>query len=110
MLHNGVKLLKFDVDNYKNLSPIECQCAMLDNKYYTTQIYLVALEDIVHFPDRFYDFFHGVLIYFDNNSEDGLKMVDKWIQYIDMMENCAIKILACETATDHNRTLIFALM
>lgn len=101
---DGIKVLKFDVEPFNsNLLPLQCHSAKLDNKYYTTQIYLVALEDLVHFPETFYDFFHGVLIYFDNNEENGLKAVDKWIDYIDMMDNCAIKILACESATPENR-------
>lgn len=108
VLKDGVKLLTFDVDPFKSLAPIHCHCALLDNKYYTTQIYLVAQEDILYFPEQFYDFFHGVLIYFDNNIEDGLKAVEKWIPYTDMMENCAIKILACDTATDHTRKLFFS--
>lgn len=103
ILENGVKLLKFDVDYFQHLHQIECHGALLDNKYYSTQVYLMPLEDVVCFPEKFFQFFHGILIYFDNNDEEGLKMVDKWVDYIDNMENCSIKILACESATDLNR-------
>ncbi len=98
-----MKVLKFDVEPF--CSSLQCNSTELENKYYTTQIYLVSLEDVVNFPEAFYDFFHGVLLYFDNNEANGLKDVDKWVDYIDMMENCTIKILACDSATPTNREL-----
>ena len=73
---------------------------MLDNKYYTTQIYLVELNEPLELPDRFYDYIHGIIIYMDNNDEHCLNNLDKWTEYIDLMENCAIRILSCENASE----------
>ncbi|OTF71185.1 hypothetical protein BLA29_009424, partial [Euroglyphus maynei] len=105
VLENGEKTLRFDSSNYldpgaKQIEPIRCHCAMLDNKYYTTQIYLVELNEPVEFPDRFYDYIHGIIIYMDNNDEHCLGNLAKWTEYIDLMENCAIKILCCENANE----------
>ena len=104
VLENGEKTLRFDSNNLdlgaKKIAPIQCHCAMLDNKYYTTQIYLVELNEPLELPDRFYDYIHGIIIYMDNNDEHCLNNLDKWTEYIDLMENCAIRILSCENASE----------
>lgn len=94
--------MKIDLNNYDHIESIRCQNVLLDNKYYTTNVYLVELDDTIQLPDNFYDYIHGIIIYFDNNDPHSLQHVNKWIDYIDDMSNCAIKILSCETATDHN--------
>ena len=102
-----MKILNFDEEYCKHILSLECHCVLIDNKYYTTQIYLVPLEDIVFFPEKFYNFFHGTLIYFDNNDEEALQMVYKWTDYLDNhMKNCEIKILACEALINNDRKII----
>lgn len=100
-----MKILRFDTKmaaNKQIIEPIRCHCAILDNKYYSTQIYLIELDEPLAFPDRFYEFIHGIIIYFDHNDEDCLKNLSRWINYIDLMENCSIKILSCDFLPDTN--------
>ncbi|KAI7688054.1 hypothetical protein SSS_00602, partial [Sarcoptes scabiei] len=83
-------------------SSIQCHCAILDNKYYTTKIYLIELDEPKLFPEGFYDFIHGIVILADPNDANCLNGLEKWSQYIELMENCAIKIVASENCTNNS--------
>ncbi|KAI2804184.1 hypothetical protein BLOT_003162 [Blomia tropicalis] len=107
VLENGTKLLRFDIEKYSHIDPLECHSALLDNKYYMANIYLVAMDKPVMFPTAFCDFFHGAVIYFDNNDEECLNALDQWVDYVDYFENCGIRILACESSAGTDRNYKF---
>lgn len=106
---NADILLHFTLDECPLLAgqPIRCRPILLDNKYYTANIYLVELNRAVQFPNSFYDLIHGALIYFDNNNPEELTPLEEWTNLIGLCSNCSVRILSCETLTDSDGKLVF---
>ena len=106
----NVKTFQFDKDGIQDLelagsdlpvSSLRGHGAKIQNKYYNASLYFIDLNHNIPLDSIPQDYFHGTIVYFDNNDKDSYDFARSYVVESNIfLEDSSVKLLVCDTARE----------